>query len=62
MATAAKLVASTETVKDSKTFDAAKVFKNSKATTASNSPAQEEQRRKWGVEKVALRPIHARKF
>jgi hypothetical protein len=63
MPAAAKLSASMETAKDSKTLAATKGFKSLKATTANNySPQDEAQRRKWGVETSAVRSVHARKF
>ncbi|HEY0098468.1 MAG TPA: hypothetical protein VGB76_05895 [Pyrinomonadaceae bacterium] len=62
MTTAAKLVASAETVNDNKTLTGAQGTKSLKATASGYSPQEEAQRRKWGVERGAVRSIHARKF
>lgn len=62
MATAAKSLARTETVKDATPPAAAKAVKSLKRTVDNYSPREEAQRRKWGVETSAVRSIHARKF
>jgi hypothetical protein len=62
MSAAAKRIALIETVKDNKTADVAKGLTNSKATLSNHSLQAEAQRRRWGVETAAVRPVHARKF
>ena len=62
MSTAAKVIASTETGKAEMTLAASKDIKSLKTAAKYYSPQDEAQRRKWGVETGALRPVHARKF
>lgn len=62
MSAAVKRVASTETAKDNKTLAAQPRVKSVKTTATSHTRKEEAQRSKWGVETVAVRPIHARKF
>jgi hypothetical protein len=62
MSIAAKVVAATETSKAGMTLAASKGIKSLKTTASNYSSQEESQRRKWGVETVALRSVHARKF
>lgn len=61
-AAAAKVVASTETVKAEMRLAASKRVKSLKERARGDASREEAQRRKWGVETGALRSVHARKF
>jgi muconolactone delta-isomerase len=62
MATAAKRVAVTETVKAAEALAPASNVERLQATERNYSRQQEAQRRKWGLETRAVRSVHVRKF